>query len=347
MIFCMRLLIITQAVDLKDANLGFFHEWIKEFAKRVSVVEVIALRVGEHNLPENVSVHRIFGSNKLSRFIRMAGLLRQLLPQSDRVFVHMAPIYAILASPFAWWYRKPVILWYVHKHVDLKLRIAEKLVSAVASTSPESFRLPSRKVLFLGHGIDVDLFALPATAPAGFAMLTAGRLSRLKRIDILLQAVSAASNQLPSDWRFNIVGSPITADDVRYQHELTDLAQSLGIADHVSFAGGVPHSQMPAHYQSAHLFLHASATGSIDKAVLEAMSTGLPLITSSEAFRSILPEEYIVKTASVESFASMIVGLETQGRDIRLRNIVREKFELSDLIRKLVIQLTALSVPID
>ena len=77
------------------------------------------------------------------------------------------------------------------------------------------------------------------------------------------------------------------------------------------------------------------------------MSTGLPLITSSEAFRSILPEEYIVKTASVESFASMIVGLETQGRDIRLRNIVREKFELSDLIRKLVIQLTALSVPID
>ncbi len=343
----MRLLIITQAVDLRDANLGFFHEWIKEFAKRVSAVEVMALRVGEHNLPENVSVHRISGSNKFFRFIRMAGLLWRLLRESDRVFVHMSPIFAIIAAPFALALRKPMLLWYVHKSVDWKLRLAEKLVQGIASASPESFRLPSKKVSFLGHGIDTNLFAPPAITPAGFAMLTAGRVSRSKRIDVLLKAAALASRRLPDGWKFIVVGGAITHDDTAYRSELETLAQKSGVLEHVVFAGSVPHSQMPAYYQSAHLFLHASATGSIDKAVLEAMSTALPVISSSEAFKSILPEEYIAKTVSAESFASMIVGLETGGRDLRLRNIIREKFELSDLIRKLETQLFSLSVPID
>ena len=343
----MRFLIITQAVDLEDANLGFFHEWVNKFAERVSSIEVIALRVGAHSLPGNVALHRISGGNKPLRLIGILKLLRQLLPQSDRVFIHMAPIFAILAGPFAWWHQKPMMLWYVHKNADFKLRVAEKLVSAVVSASPESFRLPSKKVSFLGHGVDTDLFAPPAAVPTGFMLLTTGRISRSKRLDILLQAVSAASRQLPLGWRFSIVGSPITADDARYQRELMDLAKSLGIADHVSFAGSAPHSEMPARYQSAHLFLHASATGSIDKAVLEAMSTGLPVISSSEAFRDILPKEYIAQAASAETFAFRIVSLQNVGRDMRLRNIVREKFELSDLIQKLTAQLVSLSIPID
>ena len=343
----MRFLIITQAVDLEDANLGFFHDWIREFARHASAVEVIALRVGAHSLPGNVALHRISGSNKPLRLIGTLKLLWQLLPQSDRVFIHMAPIFAILVGPFAWWHQKPMMLWYVHKSADFKLRVAEKLVSVVASASPESFRLPSKKVSFLGHDIDTDSFAPPAMAPAGFRMLTAGRISRSKRLDILLQAVSAASRQLPLGWRFSIVGSPITADDARYQRELMDLANSLGIADHVSFTGSAIHSKMPACYQSAHLFLHASATGSIDKALLEAMSTGLPVISSSEAFRDILPKEYIAPAVSAETFAARIVNLRDVGRDMRLRNIVREKFELSDLIKKLTAQLVSLSVPID
>lgn len=43
----MRLLILTQAVDLDDPVLGFFHRWIVEFAKRFDTIEVICLKAGD------------------------------------------------------------------------------------------------------------------------------------------------------------------------------------------------------------------------------------------------------------------------------------------------------------
>src|SRR3989338_44123 len=55
----MRILIVTQAVDSADSDLGFFHRWIEEFAKRFERVIVICLKEGQHRLPENVSVYSL------------------------------------------------------------------------------------------------------------------------------------------------------------------------------------------------------------------------------------------------------------------------------------------------
>ena len=93
---------------------------------------------------------------------------------------------------------------------------------------------------------------------------------------------------------------------------------------------------MPGQYQSASLFLHASATGSIDKAVLEAMSTGLPIVSSSEAFRPLLPPEYFLSAATPEDFGRAIGLHWNKGRDLRLRKIVEERFDLSRLIGRLI-----------
>ncbi|MBI4086504.1 hypothetical protein HY416_00780 [Candidatus Kaiserbacteria bacterium] len=52
----MKLLICTQTVDRGDPTLGFFHEWIAEFARHCERVIVVCLFEGEHSLPENVTV---------------------------------------------------------------------------------------------------------------------------------------------------------------------------------------------------------------------------------------------------------------------------------------------------
>ena len=341
----MRLLVVTHALDQHDPILGFFHEWILGLAKRTQQLIIIADRVGVYQLPPNVEVHVLQQSSKLKlyRLWRLCFLLVKLLRRADTVLVHMSPIYAIIAGPFCRFAGKPMALWYVHGSVDWKLRFAEKIVNRIFTASKESFRLASKKVEIIGHGIDTDAFSIPKETASGYVLLTVGRITERKRLGLLLEAVAVAGGSLPLAWGFRIVGAPVTDKDLDYQKYLMEYADKLGISSHLQFAGPVFHSDLPREYQSAHLFLHASATGSIDKAVLEAMSTGLPLITSSEAFRSILPKEYIAKTTSVESFASMIVGLETHGRDMRLRNIIREKFELSDLIRKLEVRLAALS----
>ncbi|MBU0750314.1 hypothetical protein KKH15_02235, partial [Patescibacteria group bacterium] len=52
----MKLLVVTQIVDTSDPALGFFHEWLVEFAHNCSEVIVICLKRGECNLPKNVRV---------------------------------------------------------------------------------------------------------------------------------------------------------------------------------------------------------------------------------------------------------------------------------------------------
>lgn len=52
----MRLLIVTQKVDRDDDLLGFFHQWICEFAKHCDFVTVICLEKGEYALPANVRI---------------------------------------------------------------------------------------------------------------------------------------------------------------------------------------------------------------------------------------------------------------------------------------------------
>ena len=135
-----NLLIITQKVDENDQLLGFFVGWIREFEKHFGNVRVAALRAPEKN------------------WFRLLFQILWQVPRHDAVFVHMAPIFAIIAAPWARLWGKRVGLWYTHGTVSLKLRIAEKLVNTVFTASPESFRLPSKKVIVTGHGIDTELF---------------------------------------------------------------------------------------------------------------------------------------------------------------------------------------------
>jgi len=52
----MKLLIVTQKVDIQDDNLGFFHRWIEGFAEHYESIVVICLQKREFNLPANVRV---------------------------------------------------------------------------------------------------------------------------------------------------------------------------------------------------------------------------------------------------------------------------------------------------
>ncbi|HZZ99172.1 MAG TPA: glycosyltransferase family 4 protein, partial [Candidatus Paceibacterota bacterium] len=113
-----RLLIITQKVDSHDDLLGFFPSWIKEFSKHCEKVEVIAFSAGEYDLPSNVQVHSLGkdkGDSKLKQGMRMLNLLGRYVPESDAVFAHMSPIFAIIAWPFTFYFGKKLILWYLHR----------------------------------------------------------------------------------------------------------------------------------------------------------------------------------------------------------------------------------------
>ena len=61
----MKLLIITQKVDINDDNLGSFHDWIKKLAGFADI-NVIANYAGEYELPENAKIYSL-GKRKWRR----------------------------------------------------------------------------------------------------------------------------------------------------------------------------------------------------------------------------------------------------------------------------------------
>ena len=104
----------------------------------------------------------------------------------------------------------------------------------------------------------------------GPVLLSVGVLRYYKGLHILLEALTAL------DATLLIVGSGPEED------RLKSLAQELGVAGRVHFAGYVPDADLPTYYQAADIFvlpshLRAEAFGTV---LIEAMAAGLPLVTT-------------------------------------------------------------------
>ena len=130
----MRLLVITQKVDEKDAILGFFIEWLREISKHVEKVTVITSYKESYNLPKNVEVFsmgREKGRGKIGRRLKFLLLAKKHLPQADAVLAHMCPEYVVALSALNKKYKKPVYLWFTHKSVSKFLILAERQVKKI------------------------------------------------------------------------------------------------------------------------------------------------------------------------------------------------------------------------
>jgi glycosyltransferase involved in cell wall biosynthesis len=268
----MKLLICTQAVDRNDPILGFFVRWIEEFAKHCERVTVICLREGEHSLPENVSIYEIGPGNKIVRTMRFWRLLMRVHGAYDRIFVHMNPEYLVLGGLYWRTHGIPTALWYTHKNVDLKLRIAERFANHIFTASKTSFRLPSSKVHVMGHGIDTNFFTPDTRVMREGWWLSVGRLTKSKRHDLAIEIAHGADKELR------------IAGDGPEGANLVHLANALGA--HVEFLGGLTQTQLRDAYRKAALLIHTSETGSLDKVVLEALACGLAFRTNDSALAS-------------------------------------------------------------
>src|SRR3989344_4943226 len=206
----MNLLIVTQKVDKNDSVLGFFHSWIEEFAKHFENVNVVCLEKGNYSLPHTVAVFSL-GKERYTPHTAHHVLHKRLLysinfykyiwlerKKYDTVFVHMNPEYVILGGLLWRLWGKKIGLWYVHRAVNLKLRIAEKFTDIIFSTTTEAFRLRSKKVHFLGHGIQFSLFPRRHSTEARdrLEIVHVGRITRIKNLGILIMAASILKRKL-------------------------------------------------------------------------------------------------------------------------------------------------------
>ena len=342
----MKLLIITQKVDINDDNLGSFHSWLEKLAEKADIF-VIGNYVGKYDLPENVKVFSLGKERRVGRLVKIfkyQWFLLKLLPRVDGVFFHMCPEYVLGAHLLPKIFRKKTLLWYTHKSVNWKLKLAEKLVDKIFTASKESFRLPSKKVEITGHGIDINKFKPAETKKDGskFKIISVGRISPVKNYEIMINMAEILKNKDFSaqggsalGWEIKIAGAPILENDKKYFEKLKNLIKEKKLDDIVEFVGPIPNKYIAEFYQSGDLFINLSDTGSLDKAVLEAMACGLKILTSNEAFLKTIPLENFTINDSM-SISDKILSLSQKENNTYLQTFISEKNNLNKLIEKIV-----------
>ena len=341
----MKLLVVTQKVDSQDSNLGFFHNWLLAFSEKADLI-VIANELGTHSLPDRkVKIFSLdkFQNNRFKKFWEYRRLLKQHLGQVDGVFFHMCPEYVVAAGFLPHSFGKKTLFWYTHKSVNWRLRLAEKLVNKIFTASKESFRLPSKKVEVVGHGIDWEKTGQISTAviinskPA--KLLSIGRIAPVKNLEVLIRAILELKNKYKREVRLDIIGSPIFPEDYIYQEKLIKLVQELNLQNEVCFLGGKIYQDLFYSYSTHSVFVHASETGSLDKVVLEALAAGMQVFTSSEAYNDFGNTIFRFRKNDYEDLADKI---ESAYRHDKIKynqtghNLIKSRFGLTSLVVKII-----------
>lgn len=211
---------------------------------------------------------------------RLAWLFRRLRPDvvhthDDRPNIHAAPA-ARLAGV------RRVLHTRHHAGVHLSRR-QRQLVRAVSlcddrfvcishDSAHEAKRqgVARHRLEVLHNGIDTERFGHRGPDFVGPAVVVA-RLVPLKGIDVLLRATPAIVANCP-DFRLHVAG------DGPARGQLEQLAADLGVGTVVRFLGEV--RDVPALLAGSRVFVLPSRSEGISLTILEAMASGLPVVTT-------------------------------------------------------------------
>lgn len=113
------------------------------------------------------------------------------------------------------------------------------------------------------------------TSGSRIRLLYVGQLIMRKGLDQALWACSRLVSSGIDSFEFRIIG------DGPERSRLELLAQQSGLGDHVIFCGKIPYEKLSSEYLAAHAFLFPTLSDYRALAPFEAISTGLPLLSST------------------------------------------------------------------
>ncbi len=340
-----KLLIITQKVDINDDILGFFHGWIEKFAGKFEKIIVICLQEGDYDLPRNVKVLSLGkerGKSKIKYLINFYRFIYRERKNHDTVFVHMNPIYVILGGLFWKLRHKKISLWYAHGYADWRLKLAERIANIIFTSTKEGFRIKSKKLKIVGQGIDTKKFKpIAKKENRVFKIISVGRISPSKDYETLIKAIEDLKD---INFEVEIIGGVGLPGDESYSERIKELVKKEELKRAIKFLGPLPFKKIASHLQSADLFVSMGLTGSLDKVLLEAMACGLPILTCNEALENVLgkyrkvlmyPKKDFKFLAKKIDFIFKLKDGERKAIGQDLRQIVVRDHSLNNLIKKI------------
>jgi len=161
---------------------------------------------------------------------------------------------------------KPLIrtIW---KNASFVIANSEGLKKLALKTSRK------QKMIVIPNGVDTSTFKPHHKLPRKQVLICVSRLIRRKGIDFLIRTAKELS-KMEGNFEFLIVG------DGPERELLEKLVLELGLENKIKFKGRVPHDKLNRYYNKASIYLMASLSEGMSNSCLEAMASGLPIITT-------------------------------------------------------------------
>ncbi len=176
--------------------------------------------------------------------------------------------------------------------------------AAVVAVSEELRRLalrtsPALRARVIPNAVDVDRFAC-GDPPDRFTVLFVGRLIPRKGVDDLVDAFPAIVRRLP-EARLVVVGEgPLKA-------ALEARARRTGVEGFVDFLGSVANEALPPIYRAASVLVLPSRREGMPNVLLEAMASGLPVITTPAAAEVLDGNGLVVEPGDASGIADAVL----------------------------------------
>jgi glycosyltransferase involved in cell wall biosynthesis len=169
------------------------------------------------------------------------------------------------------------------------LHRARKIIAVSHFTKRELtnyYKIPADKIRVIHNGVDTKKFkpavdkrkikAALGLSPDDLAIVSVGRLYARKGLFTLIESMPAVVKRFPRA-KFIISGKGQSDEMAKlYAH-----AERIGVKGNIVFTGYTPDKELPKLYQAADVFAFSTFYEHHPFAVLEALATGLPVVTTT------------------------------------------------------------------
>ena len=184
--------------------------------------------------------------------------------------------------------------------------------------------LPSVKINVIPNGVDLDKFhPADGNRKDTLRLLTTGRLSVTKRVDMLIDTAEIL-NRDGCKLHLTIAGGG------KLEQQLREIAAAKKLDDIVEITGRIEAEDMPQLYRQNNIFISASMQEGMSNAMLEAMASGLPIITTRcEGLEELITDNgIVVEQADAKSLAHAVKILTAdENRIEKMQTAARKQAE--------------------
>ncbi|HZV00222.1 MAG TPA: glycosyltransferase [Planctomycetota bacterium] len=204
---------------------------------------------------------------------------------------------------------RPLLRWWFVRETRRACAAAEAALYVTERTLQA--RYPCDRAMFGASDVALPLAKPPGRQPRqrgldeAIRIVTVGSLEQpYKGVDDLLRALSSMRRTSGLDLRLTVLG------DGRQRARLEAFARSLALADVVAFRGQVSTAEVHRALEDADVFVLASRTEGLPRALVEAMYFGVPCIaTCVGGTPELLAARYLVPPNAPEILAERLLSL--------------------------------------